>query len=96
MLAVVYHKSVSVAQSFLLGDLCSSYQHLSQNDLVFFLSLGDPSKSVLILGNDDDVSGRNWCNIAEGEDELILVNHCAWNLFADEFVEDRLLCHNYQ
>lgn len=63
---------------------------------MLFLSLGDTGESILVLGNDDDVSGRNGRNIAESEDEVILVDHCAWDLLADEFVEDRLLGHNYQ
>lgn len=60
---------------------------------MLFLGLGDASESVLIFGDDDDVSGRNGGDIAEGEDVLILEDHGAWDLLVDEFVEDRLLGH---
>jgi len=94
VLAVVDHQSIAAAEFLLLGDLGSRHQHLAQNGLVFFLGLGDTSESVLVLGDDDDVSGCDGGDIAEGEDELILEDHCAWDLLVDEFVEDRLLGHN--
>lgn len=96
VLALVYHQSVAAAQPFLLGDLRSRHQHLAQDGLVLLLSLGNPGEPVLVFGDDDDVGGRNGRDVAEGEDELVLEDHCAWDLLADEFVEDRLLGHNYQ
>lgn len=93
MFSIIDHQSVSASESLLLGDLGSGHQHLAQNGLVLLLSLRDSSQSVLILGDDDDVGGRNGCDIAEGEDELVLEDHGAWDLLVDELVEDRLLGH---
>lgn len=93
VLALVYHQPVSVSEALLLGDLGSRDQHLAQDGLVLFLGLGDAGESVLVLGDDEDVGGRNGGDIAEGEDVLILEDHCAWDLLADELVEDRLFGH---
>lgn len=93
VLALIYHQPISLLQVLQLCDFGSSYQQFPQNGLVLLLGLRDPAESVLVLGNDEDVGGGDWCDVPEGEDEVVLVDHLARNLLSDELVENCLLCH---
>ena len=60
---------------------------------MLLLGLRDPAETVLVLWNDEDVRGSNWCDVPECKDEVVLVDHLARYLLFDELVENSLLCH---
>lgn len=93
VLAFIYHQSIPLLQVLQFRDFGSSDQQFPQNGLVLLLGLRNPGEAVLVLGNDEDVCRCNWCDVPEGEDEVVLVDHFARNLLSDEFVENGLLCH---
>lgn len=93
MLSVIDDQSIPLLQALLLGNPGSSHQQLSQNQLVSFLGFGDSSEAILILGDYEDVCGRDWRNIPKGEDEVVLKDHLGGYLFSDQFVEDGFVCH---
>ncbi len=64
---------VAFLEAFLLGDLRGRYQQFTQNCLVSFFGLGDPSQSVFVLGDDEGVGGCHGCDVPEGE--LVFVDN---------------------
>ncbi len=75
MFSIIDDDPVALLEAFLLGDLRGRYQQFTQNCLVSFFGLGNPSQSVFIFGDDEDVGGRHGCDVSEGEQELVFVDN---------------------
>jgi hypothetical protein len=75
MFSIIDDDPVALLEAFLLGDLRGRYQQFTQNCLVSFFGLGNPSQSVFIFGDDEDVGGRHGCDVSEGEHELVFVDN---------------------
>ena len=68
MLAVIDHDAIPMPESLLLGDLGRSHQKLAQDDFVVLLGPGQRRKSLLVLGDDEDVDWGGRGDVPEGED----------------------------
>lgn len=93
VLSFIDYQSISLTQMLLLGYLGGSYEEFAENGLVLVLCLGDTSQSVLLFGDDEDMRGRNWCNIPEGEDVIVLEHSVNRYLFLNNHIEDGWVIH---
>ena len=87
ILAVIDDDSKAVRALLVADFLCHPHQ-VTDKFLLIFFHTAQSNKAILLLWDDESVKWRLRIDILEAITKVVLENACAWDLFAEELIED--------
>ena len=88
MLAFIDDCTVSVIKAFLFCSFSANNHHVTEKCCMSFFSFRYSSQSITIFGNNQKVSLRLRCDVAECQTDIVFVDYGGRNLFCNNLVEN--------
>ena len=88
ILSIVDHKSVTILETLLFGNLGSNDHEVAEHLLVTIFSMDELTETISVLWNDQEVSLGNWSNISEGDALIVIIDLVAWDITGNDLVEE--------